>query len=180
MAEPGVFLSPTTLTGEGFVLAPFEAGDVAVLAGHAHDHDLRVFNPGPPDGDWAGFVARRNDWSSGDHASWAIRDGAGTLLGSVSLHRLEPLDATADIGYFVLPPFRGRGWATAAVRLATRYGFTTAGLARISIYHAVDNEASCAVAHRCGYLLEGTTRSSHIYGDGRRHDEHLHARLATD
>lgn len=31
-----------------------------------------------------------------------------------------------------------------------------------------------------GFLLEGTLRESYRYADGRFHDEHLHARLATD
>jgi len=34
--------------------------------------------------------------------------------------------------------------------------------------------------YRRGYLIEGTARQSFIYGDGLRHDEHLHARLASD
>ena len=44
----------------------------------------------------------------------------------------------------------------------------------------MENEASCRLALRCGYLLEGTARQSYVYGDGLRHDEHLHGRLAAD
>ena len=44
----------------------------------------------------------------------------------------------------------------------------------------VDNPASCRVATRAGFALEGTHRSSFRYGDGRLHDEHSHARLAAD
>jgi hypothetical protein len=36
------------------------------------------------------------------------------------------------------------------------------------------------VALKAGYPVEGTLRQSYIYGDGRRYDEHLHARLASD
>ena len=42
------------------------------------------------------------------------------------------------------------------------------------------NPGSCRVAERAGYLLEGTLRDSHRYGDGRRYDEHVHGRLTTD
>ena len=42
------------------------------------------------------------------------------------------------------------------------------------------NPASCAVALRAGYPLEGLLRQSFVYGDGQRYDEHLHARLVTD
>jgi RimJ/RimL family protein N-acetyltransferase len=44
----------------------------------------------------------------------------------------------------------------------------------------VENAASCGVARKAGFLLEGTLRESYRYADGRFHDEHLHARLATD
>ena len=44
----------------------------------------------------------------------------------------------------------------------------------------MENDPSCRLALRCGYLVEGTARQSFVYGDGLRHDEHLHARLATD
>jgi RimJ/RimL family protein N-acetyltransferase len=53
-------------------------------------------------------------------------------------------------------------------------------LHRIELCHAVANPASCRVADRAGYRAEGTLRESYRYGDGRRYDEHLHARLATD
>ena len=44
-----------------------------------------------------------------------------------------------------------------------------------------DLQASIAYyVERLGFTLEGETRSSYRYGDGKLHDEHLHARLATD
>ena len=43
-------------------------------------------------------------------------------------------------------------------------------------YHAVANPASCKVALRAGFPLEGLLRQSFVYGDGQRYDEHLHAR----
>ena len=48
------------------------------------------------------------------------------------------------------------------------------------IGHAVENEASCRVAQKAGFALEGITRKSWRYADGNLHDEHLHARLRTD
>ncbi|MDQ1615779.1 MAG: hypothetical protein QOJ60_1718, partial [Actinomycetota bacterium] len=51
---------------------------------------------------------------------------------------------------------------------------------RVELYHAVANPASCRVAEKVGFRHEGTLRQSYVYGDGTRHDEHLHARLAGD
>jgi RimJ/RimL family protein N-acetyltransferase len=42
----------------------------------------------------------------------------------------------------------------------------------------VENVGSCRVAQRAGFGLEGVMRSSKRFGDGRLHDEHLHAILA--
>ncbi|MEK8106761.1 GNAT family protein [Micromonospora sp. M12] len=67
----------------------------------------------------------------------------------------------------------------AVVRL-TEWAFADLGLHRVELCHAVANPASCRVADRAGYPAEGTLRESYRYGDGRRYDEHLHARLATD
>jgi RimJ/RimL family protein N-acetyltransferase len=59
--------------------------------------------------------------------------------------------------------------------------FERLGWHRIELAHAVENERSCGVARRCGYLQEGVMRHAMRYAaDGRWSDEHLHARLSTD
>ncbi|MBT2467364.1 GNAT family N-acetyltransferase [Streptomyces sp. ISL-66] len=50
---------------------------------------------------------------------------------------------------------------------------------RIARYHSAANPASCRVATKAGYPLEGTMRGALLHVDGW-HDEHLHARLRTD
>ncbi|MFF0116302.1 GNAT family N-acetyltransferase [Streptomyces prasinus] len=125
--------------------------------------------------------SRGGDWDRGAGAFFAVLNAVdGVLLGSVTLRWVDRADGLAMIGYWTLPAARGRGVATRAVRAVTDWAFRTAGARRIEIAHAVDNEASCRVAHHCGYLPEGTLRDSHRFGDGEYHDEHLHARLATD
>jgi RimJ/RimL family protein N-acetyltransferase len=54
------------------------------------------------------------------------------------------------------------------------------GLERIELEHAVANEASCRVAERAGYRLEGTKRAGFRDDTGRRWDAHLHALVAGD
>lgn len=121
------------------------------------------------------------DWSSGDHTSWIVADiDADTALGVVSIHNIDRVHLDAEIGYRIHPRARGRGVATEAVIAATAWAFENLQLVRIEIVHAVENVASCVVAERAGFPFEGVTRQSFVYGDGVRHDEHLHARLATD
>ncbi|MFJ9933490.1 GNAT family N-acetyltransferase [Streptomyces virginiae] len=125
--------------------------------------------------------AREDAWDRGAGAPFAVLSATdGALLGTVNLRWVDRADGLAMIGYWFLPDARGRGLATRATRAVTTWGFRTAGVRRVELAHAIGNEASCRVAHRCGYLLEGTLRESHLFGDGVHHDEHLHARLAAD
>ncbi|MDG4818567.1 GNAT family protein [Micromonospora sp. WMMD956] len=169
------------LAAPGVLLRPWRAADAPAVLAALRDPAVATWNPqGDLDEARAReWVRRRADWSAGDHASLAVADPGDTeLLGSVSLSGIG--GGHANIGYWTAPAARGRGVATAAVRRLTAWGFAMLGLHRVELFHAVANPASCRVAERAGYPFEGTLRESHRYGDGRRHDEHLHARLATD
>jgi RimJ/RimL family protein N-acetyltransferase len=81
----------------------------------------------------------------------------------------------------VTPAARGRRVGARALDAASRWGFSDrVGLHRISLDHALVNEGSCRVATAAGFQLEGVMRDYYVEPSGRRHDSHLHARLATD
>jgi RimJ/RimL family protein N-acetyltransferase len=170
-----------TISGEGIVLRAFADADLPRLLEIFADPEVVRWNPGPTTADEVcAWTQRRNDWTDGDHASWAIVDPDGTLLGSVSLYEIDPDQRKAEIGYQTAPWARGRGVAAAAVRIVVRAAFDALGLHRVTLYHAVENEASCRVALRAGFQLEGTLRQGYRYGDGAYHDEHVHGLLASD
>ncbi|WP_405442815.1 GNAT family N-acetyltransferase [Streptomyces avidinii] len=154
------------------------------LVAAAADPMVALWNPFPATDRseaLAWLDSRDAGWDRGAGASFAVLTATdGTLLGSVTLRWVDRADGLAMIGYWIQPAARGRGVATRATAAVTDWAFRTADARRIEIAHAVGNEASCRVAHRCGYLPEGTLRDSHRFGDGAYHDEHLHARLATD
>lgn len=165
----------------GSLLREYRPDDAADLLAAFADDDIARWNPGPPGPDGAAtFMAARNDWSGADHASWAVADAVGRLVGSVSIHKIDADQGDADIGYWVAPWGRRQGHATRAVRAASRFAFTRLGLRRLYLYHAVENEGSCAVARAAGFTHEGTLRQSYRYSDGLYHDEHLHGLLAAD
>ncbi|MFG3715348.1 GNAT family N-acetyltransferase [Micromonospora sp. NPDC047730] len=171
------------LTAPGLLLRPWREEDAPAVLAALREPAIAQWNPpaGPVDREAAlAWVRRRADWSAGDHVSLAVADPAdpARLLGSVSLFRIH--DRNASIGYWTVAAARGRGIASRAVVRLTGWAFAALGLHRIELCHAVANPASCRVAQRAGYLAEGTLRESYRYGDGRRYDEHLHARLATD
>ncbi|WP_395292813.1 GNAT family N-acetyltransferase [Kitasatospora hibisci] len=181
---------PVTLDLGDIVLRPWgrrtevRGGVVARLLEASIDPSIALWNPIRAT-DAAGAKAYLDrweaGWDSGNAAAFAVVDGTdGDLLGNVALRWTDRADGLAMIGYWLLPAARGRGVATRATRAVTSWGIATADTRRIEIAHAVGNTASCRVAERCGYPAEGTLRASYRFGDGEYHDEHLHARLATD
>jgi RimJ/RimL family protein N-acetyltransferase len=152
------------------------------------DAETRRWNPARMGGrdvevldDAVGWALDTADWNDGSHASFAVVEAAsGRYAGSVSVHSIDAEHHDAEIGYRTAPWARGRGYAREAVTAATAWAFDNLAVVRIELAHAVANGASCAVATRSGYALEGVLRQSFVYGDGVRYDEHLHARLVTD
>jgi ribosomal-protein-alanine N-acetyltransferase len=92
------------------------------------------------------------------------------------VRRLDLDQGEGEAAYWVLPPARGRGVATRALRAVTDWMFTYVGLHRVYLEHSTRNEASCRVATGAGFVAEGTRRSACLHLDGW-HDMHLHARV---
>jgi RimJ/RimL family protein N-acetyltransferase len=176
-------IEPVELTAGSLLLRPWREDDADAYWAALQDPPMRVWNGSGVDSRdaVAALLARRRDWSGGDHASWAVVDpDTGELLGSVSLHRIDRAEGDAEIGYWTAPAVRGRGIAVRAVDAACGWGFTALGLHRVQLFHAVENTGSARVAEKAGFTLEGRLRQSHTYGDGLRHDELLWGRLADD
>ncbi|MBU7600578.1 GNAT family N-acetyltransferase [Streptomyces sp. P38-E01] len=119
----------------------------------------------------------RDAWTAGGGAHWAVADGrSDEVRGRLSLARFVAMSGQAEVTYWTAPRARGAGVATCAVRAAGEWALAEPRFHRLELTHSVHNEASCRVAHRCGYALEGTRRRALLHCDGL-HDAHLHARL---
>ena len=177
--------APVTLHAGPYVLDGPVPADADAIARALVDPDIALWNPGVVSPGTSAhdrallWIADRAAWAP-DHASWVVRDLDGHVIGAMSVHHVDEAHRTAEVGYWMTPDGRQRGIGAAALDVATRYAFEQLGLQRVELFPAVENEASCRMATRCGYLYEGTARESFVYGDGLRHDEHLHARLAKD
>jgi RimJ/RimL family protein N-acetyltransferase len=80
------------------------------------------------------------------------------------------LPPAAEVGYWVHPDARGRGVATAALRVAVRHALLPAeegglGLRAVRLQAAADNPASRRVAEKAGLRAGGRLREVE-----RRHD----------
>lgn len=102
-----------------------------------------------------------------------VRRDDGAPLGMAGLVRREGFDAV-EIGYALLPQYRGQGYAFEAARAALDLGRNRFGLARIVATCAPDNAESIKVLQRLGFEFErmvrlpGYTRDSCLYGPAER------------
>ena len=92
------------------------------------------------------------------------------------LKHLKFADGTADVAYWTVPAARGKGVCPRAVDAMASWAFEVAGFHRLDLEHAIGNTASCRVAGKTGFAVEGVRRSAWLLADGR-HDVHAHARL---
>ena len=173
--------APTELIGDGIVLRQWSKDNGAALLRAATDPAVARWNPLTVTtlAEAQTWITHSNSWISA--AVWAIHDDTtDELLGNIALHQLDSNNASAEVGYWIFPIARGRGVAAHALQAAATFAFRTLQVERIELFHAVENSASCRVAEKAGFLLEGVARCSYRYGDGQLHDEHTHARLSTD
>jgi ribosomal-protein-serine acetyltransferase len=103
----------------------------------------------------------------------------GAIVGVAGFHRVDWVNRSTSIGYWLAADRQGRGTMTEAVRALVDYAFGTLDLHRIEISAAVENARSRAVIERLGFREEGVRRDAERHGDGYI-DVVLYAMLATD
>ncbi|MEU9301781.1 GNAT family N-acetyltransferase [Streptomyces sp. NPDC048269] len=165
------------------LLRPWAPYDAPALAESCLDPEIRHWNR--PDqltlAEAEDRIARwHGRWQAEEAAVWAVAPAAGgPAVGLIGLADLDLRGGSGEIVYWLLPAGRGSGVTVKATDRISRWAFDELGLHRLRITHSVANPASCAVATKAGFPLEGTMRGALLHADGW-HDEHLHARLRTD
>src|SRR5882724_4319562 len=106
------------------------------------------------------FIGSRELASQGDewYSFGVFETDGGRFLGGVGINFINRVHQMANLGYWVRTSAASRGVATAAARLAARFGFEELGLQRIEIVAAVDNIPSQRVAEKAGARREGVLR----------------------
>lgn len=165
------------LTVDELVLRPWRASDAAGVAEAYRDPEIQRWHArSMTEAEALGWVMSWSErWTAETGASWAILEGEA-LLGRMGFNAIDLSGGLAEAAYWVLPGARGRGVAPRALDAATEWMFDRVGLHRIELLHSSANTASCRVATKASYSLEGTKREHWRFADGW-HDVHLHARL---
>jgi RimJ/RimL family protein N-acetyltransferase len=170
---------PVLPTAQGLLLRPWEPTDAPAFLSAYQDDEIRRWHTRRPlteAGVLEWFDAYRQDWGHEKGGHWAVVRDDGEVLGRIALRGFNFDDGIAGVGYWVLPAARGVGVATCAVTALSAWALEEVGFCRLELGHSTRNHASCRVATKSGYLLEGTKRSAAVHDDGR-HDMHLHVRI---
>ncbi|MFJ4620898.1 GNAT family N-acetyltransferase [Streptomyces sp. NPDC088812] len=160
--EPVRLAAGATASASALLLRPWRPQDAAPLAGVYADPAMRRWSGATvaDAADAARWVEeQRQGWRTGRRLAFAVLevrpgDDDGRPAGHVVLK--DPHGAAPEVGYWTAAHARGRGVAPRALGALTDWAFTAfAGLTRLTLLHQADNTASCRVAQKTGYGLDG-------------------------
>ena len=186
-AVPAPRLPLPVLQGERCVLRPLVAADAASLRANADNVAVarNLFDgfPSPYTAEAAHAWCSREAGSGAFGYVWGIvartdkADDAGdAVIGCIGLKpEAGWTRCNAEIGYWIGEPHWRRGIAGDAVRQVTDWAFAVEpAITRIFAAIFASNEASQALARKCGYVREGVLKCSAIK-DGKVIDRVLWA-----
>ncbi|MGW1738087.1 GNAT family N-acetyltransferase [Nocardia sp. NPDC001965] len=75
---------------------------------------------------------------------------SGSAIGSIGLFR-RPNDGVLELGYGIVPSYRGRGYATEAATALAAHAFTAPGVHTVSASVDLANPASVRVLEKAGF-----------------------------
>ena len=114
-----------------------------------------------------GFLRMRLDQLRRDptYRPWAprlisLRDDPSVVVGNVGFHgppgtNAPRIPTAVEVGYGILEPHRGRGYATEAVHAAIEWAQRQPGVDRVIASISPTNEPSLAIARRLGFVQIG-------------------------
>ncbi len=149
--------------GARVTLRPPSDGEIPYLATMWSDPAVMRYEPGrlaakTPDW-WEAWLRRQATNEAA--VVWAI-DVGGEVAGFVGLRDIEPEDRNAVSAISLFPRYWGKGYATEAVALRSRYAFEVLGLEKIETDTAVDNLAIRRVLEKSGYRTVGIARRERL------------------
>jgi RimJ/RimL family protein N-acetyltransferase len=134
-----------------------------ILIAYQDDRQLheRLGEDRPPSGAELGRRSEQAeaDRSEGRHAELTVtRAGADECVGQIRVHHIDWANSRAELGIWLAPQVRGRGWASRALRLAAGWLFRECGLERLQLLTEPANELMRRAAAAAGFAEEGVLR----------------------
>ena len=144
------------LTDGVVTLRPFHEEDIPAIAAACVDPEIARFLPDVPqpytiDDAHAYIAYAATEWASGRQRPLAIVGRTDeAFVGAIEVR----LEKEGSIGYWIAPANRGRGFATRALVLLSRWAVSEGGVERLKLTTHPENLASQRVAVRAGFSCE--------------------------
>lgn len=178
--QPELLPLPDGVASERLVVRRFRPGDGAALFAALAPHRDELMR-------WMAWPQRHQQVADSEsyavrmHAQFALRQAMpmalftphGDFLGGSGFHDPDWKTPKAEIGYFLLPPARGHGYATEAVRLLVHYAFDHMRVNRVWATCDAGNAGSADVLRRAGVPEEGRLRAETRDHHGRLRDTRM-------
>lgn len=168
------------LEGKRISLRRVEKDDAPLLAGWLNDVQFvgpysdfptqiseaelerRMFESKLPQMEWVDFIVQNREGAS---IGWAVHYISSQNFGWV------------EIGYYLVPEERGKGYGTEAVWILADYLFLAKDVPRVQAVTSVENKASQRVLEKSGFKREGIIRKGLWTGKGKWTDGMLYSIL---
>lgn len=162
-----IIVNQPIIETERFVLRPLRRSDQGLIELYAGKEELArmttsIPHPYPP-GATEAFIARAQAVDRIDDV-WVMdgsREGQAEVMGLISLSRVD--EHSAEIGYWVGPPFWGTGLASRAVSRLIEANPLSSRTVFASVFQ--DNPASARVLTNCGFQYLGDAESFSVARD---------------
>jgi precorrin-6Y C5,15-methyltransferase (decarboxylating) len=169
--DPSPTFPQITLAAGELTLRPFTAADTDDVTLACQDVETLRWLPLPrpytrANAEWFIGTFGPGQRESGAGIVFAI-ESAGRLAGAIDLKGVNWAARVAEVGYWVAPWARGRGFASQATRALSEWALREHGFERVKLFAAVGNAASQRVAHKAGFVREGVARNACCLYDGR-------------
>ena len=104
-------------------------------------------------------IEKDYDKRSLEQTEFLIEKKDGSKIGYM-WHFTHPFVKLLEIGYFLVPSERGKGYCTEAIKIMADYLFLSKDIVRIQAHTDTRNKASQKVAEKAGFKKEGTIRKA--------------------
>ena len=166
-----------TLTDGRVTLRPWRSSDAIDLHREVQDreiaHWMAIDVPYPLEVAEEFIAGTGSAWEAREAAHFVIADRGDRLIGYLGVLSVADRMRVVEFGYWVAAAARGKGVATAALRLAVDWAQDVLAPQRFELGMFDGNAASAAVAEAVGFVFDRTQPSDKLLG-GRPVDERIY------
>lgn len=120
-----------------------------------------------------------NLWKTQTGIWWAICEKhSKNFMGTFGYYNYKKADQYAEIGYWLMPDFWGKGYATEALLAILNFGEQTLNLSKIEAFVEAENKASGDLLKKLGFRKDKLMKDSEIK-NGRFISVEVYSKITT-